>query len=149
MQKPKNLPEFLIKSIIVRNNNRDVKFKEMAEKIRKNFCIKCDEYVSDSGNECKSCHSVFCNRHEKHISAERYCIQCRPDLVKECSKCPRKSINQEYLECCDEYVCPKCYYRASWRSMKDKFMCDDCYRDSKNEKLKKIDMPEKPSGWFW
>lgn len=82
---PRNLGEFIIRSIVVRNRNRDAKFKEMQEKIRKHFCAICDYY-----EECKSCGARYCGeRHSDHVSEHGYCSECFPEGAKKCDYCPR------------------------------------------------------------
>lgn len=118
---PKNIAELLIRSVIVRNSNRDKKLHDALEKLKKYTCAICekgfntheDRHISRTAQQqfcCGDCSSLVCNR-IGCVTISRYggayCTNCKHNWCRFCGNLMEYFYNTRCAEC-DCLMCRDC-----------------------------------------
>lgn len=132
-QKPTNLAEFLLRSIVVRAQNRDTKLqylKQYKEKFIQFECFSCDE---PGVHQCSRCEQKYCKDHV-NLYGTSYCVACKPKLCETCAYCNQLVADSNEYYCCNKIVCYMCSNRSSVYDVAlGYFRCGQCdYSLSKN-----------------
>lgn len=127
--------EFLAKSIITRNHNRDKEFLRLQEYWRSVTCYICGDADENDLAYCPKCKNTVCSGHFTDFAGIYYqpnfsgCVQCC-EIV--CEKCHIGGGMMAQCGSCHKFFHPgfqSCMYfilRPTQDPMKSEIICNDC-----------------------
>lgn len=108
--KPANLKEFVAKSIITRNANRDADFQKYALYYEKKHCYVCEsEHISNlESSTCSKCKKKVHRICAKYIANGGYlCNKCVPNCIS-CGSSESKYNSWTRCNKCTKIICYAC-----------------------------------------
>lgn len=101
-----NLMQFVVKSILIRNSNRDKSFNKYKAYYDSHHCSICDKEGYDR-MLCIKCNRFACQRNcftSMTWIEEYWCVNCSP----KCNLCGASQCDELYLCECNAIVCENC-----------------------------------------